>query len=74
MMICPKCNSDKISEVPNNTLDVVAKCDKCGYEDFVGTFEKYEKVENCPKRNKFSECRYANCDIYTCISCEEKQV
>lgn len=44
-MQCPKCGSFKVSEVPNNTLDVVAKCDKCGYEDFVKKFD--ESAETC---------------------------
>lgn len=37
---CPKCKSINIMEVPNTTLDVVAKCTDCLYVDFVKKFEQ----------------------------------
>jgi hypothetical protein len=39
-MNCPKCGSSKITEVPNNTLDVAVKCDDCGHENFIKKFEE----------------------------------
>lgn len=45
MRTCPKCRSKRIKQVPNNTLDVVAKCEDCGHEDFVNEFEEEIKSE-----------------------------
>lgn len=44
-MKCPKCGSSNITQVLNNSLDVVAKCDDCGYENFVNEFQKKIKLE-----------------------------
>jgi len=77
-MNCPKCGSSKITEVPNNTLDVAVKCDDCGYEDFVNEFEKQSKEEIKSEEDRFiilqvkkpKECTGCEYDWKSCeITC-----
>lgn len=64
---CPKCGSKNISNVTNFSLDIVAKCDDCGYENFIKNFECNYKCSECERLFKNIEKFYEQFKYYLSI-------